>query len=117
MALDFVAFCATEENSQQFLGREIEETILQRLTEQTLVTCLQYGIGIIHDGLTEKEIQIVKQLYNDGSIRVLIVTYSHCWETAELKSHVVVVLDVEKYDGVQKRYAEYDIPSILQIQS
>ena len=45
------------------------------------------------------------------------MTHSYCWEISELKSHVVVVLDVEKYDGVQKRYTEYDIPSILQMQS
>jgi pre-mRNA-splicing helicase BRR2 len=67
--------------------------------------------------MTEREIQTVKQLYSFGAIRVLIVTHSHCWDVADLQSHVVVILDAEKYDGVEKRYTEYDIPSILQMQS
>jgi replicative superfamily II helicase len=61
---------------------------------------LQFGIGIVHDGMTGREIQTVKQLYIDGSIRVLIATHSHCWEIADIQSHVVVILDAEKYDGV-----------------
>ena len=117
LALDFVSFCASEENSLQFLGREIQESTLKRLSEQTLLTSLQYGIGIIHDGMTEREIQTVKQLYFEGNITVLIVTHSHCWEVTDIQSHVVVILDVERYDGVEKRYAEYDIPSVLQMQS
>ena len=65
--------------------------------------------------MTEREIQTVKQLYLDGAITVLIVTHSHCWEITDIQSHVVVILDAEKYDGVVKRYTEYDIPSILQM--
>lgn len=67
--------------------------------------------------MTDREIFTVKRLFSDGDIKVLIVTHSHCWEVSDLNSHVVVILDVEKYDGVQKRFAEYDIPLILQMQS
>jgi hypothetical protein len=36
---------------------------------------------------------------------------------ADLDSHLVVVMDAERYDGNERRYVEYDIPSILQMQS
>lgn len=67
--------------------------------------------------MTEREIHILKSFYKQGQFRILIVIQSHCWDVADLTSSVVIVLDVEKYDGTLRRYIEYDIPTILQMQS
>jgi hypothetical protein len=35
------------------------------------------------------------------------------WEIGDLESHIVVVVDAEKYDGHEKRNVEYSIPEML----
>lgn len=62
-------------------------------TEKTLQGCLEYGVGIIHDGMTEREIHQMRTLYRTGVIRVLIVSHQFCWQVSDLESHIVVVMD------------------------
>ena len=42
-------------------------------TDLSLQSCLEYGIGLIHDGLSDEELKKVKKLYQQGFIRVLVV--------------------------------------------
>jgi len=95
---------------------DLDEKVIALFSEASLKSCLQYGIGFIHDGLTEKECRLVKQLYKKGSIRVLLVMQKFCWEVTDLESHIVVLMDVERYDGTERRLVEYSIPDVLQMQ-
>ncbi len=36
---------------------------------------------------------------------------------ADLDCHLVIIMDAERFDGVERKYVEYDIPSVLQMQS
>lgn len=60
---------------------------------------------------------LVKKLYADKSIRLLVISQDFCWEVCDLKSSIVIVMDVEKYDGVEQRFVEYSVPDVLQMQS
>ncbi len=62
---------------------------------------------------TEKD--YIKSLYKEGIIRVLIVIYSMSWAIDDLESHLVIVLDAERFDGHEHRNVEYSIPDMLQI--
>jgi hypothetical protein len=42
-----------------------------------------------------------------------VATENMCWELGNLESHLVIILDAEKYNGVERRYVEYSIPDIL----
>jgi pre-mRNA-splicing helicase BRR2 len=74
---------------------------------------LEYGIGILHDGLTTAEVSLVKRLYTEGQIRILVISQQFCWEVSELKSNIVILMDVEKYDGSERRFVEYSVPEVL----
>ena len=49
--------------------------------------------------MSDSEKDFIKNLYNDGTIRVLIVIYSMSWAIDDLESHLVIVLDAERFDG------------------
>ena len=58
----------------------------------------------------------MKQMYTEGLVRLLVVSQGFCWEVTDLKSHIVVIMDVERYDGTEKRFVDYAIPDVLQMQ-
>jgi len=118
-ALDFVTFATCDENSDQFKNASLmkdDEAILAKFTEISTKRCLEHGIGIIHDGLSKAEMTLMKQLFNDGAIRLLVVTQNFCWELSGLASNMVILMDVERYDGSEGRMVEYPIADVLQME-
>jgi replicative superfamily II helicase len=70
-----VTFTTADENPDQFKSQtEIDEKTLSKITETSLISALEYGIGIIHDGLTSSEISTVKRLYDNKIIRLLVIS-------------------------------------------
>lgn len=43
---------------------------LKRIQEKTLKKTLTYGVGYLHEGLTEMEIKVVEQLFSSGAVQV-----------------------------------------------
>lgn len=83
--------------------------------EESLKITLEKGIGILHDGMTEQEKEFIKNLYKEGLIRLIIVIYSMSWSIDDLESHLVIILDPERFDGHEHRSKEYSIPDMLQM--
>ena len=70
-ALDFVMFVSgLSEQSKMFVGGEVNKS---HFSERTLQSCLDYGIGFIHDGMTSREIFHIKSMFKQGAIRLIIV--------------------------------------------
>jgi pre-mRNA-splicing helicase BRR2 len=65
--------------------------------------------------MSEAEKSYVKGLYGQGIVRLLIVIYAMSWAIDDLESHLVIVMDAERYDAHQHRAVEYSIPDMLQI--
>lgn len=115
-ALDFVTFTAAGDNPDMFKGgQDLDTKVLEKVSETSLASALEYGIGLLHDGLTTAEINLVKRLYSEGTIRLLVISEQFCWEVSELKSNIVILMDVEKYDGSERRFVEYPVPDVLQM--
>lgn len=123
-ALDFITFAASEASHQdkrrfiniQENSKEEEKylaSLHKHVSEQTLRSSLEYGFGILHDGMTESEKAFLKRLYTEGTIRVLVVVYTLSWSIDDLSSHLVLVLDAESFDG--QRSTEYSVPDMLQM--
>ena len=53
---------------------------MDRFQEVSLKRCLEYGIGMVHDGMTKAEINLMKQLFTRGLVRLLVATQGFCWE-------------------------------------
>lgn len=67
MALDLISFVASDEHPNRLLNLKNEMTegefqnlIKKKLTEQTLLSSLEYGIGFLHDGMSNSEISFIK---------------------------------------------------------
>lgn len=84
-ALDFVTFSAADEdpNWTQNANNPVPNSVIESITEASLQTCLRYGIGFIHDGLTESETATIKRLYKANSIRILVVEHKFCYMVAD----------------------------------
>ena len=61
------------------------------------------GIAYLHEGLSEKERQIVEQLFMLEAIQVIVVSRSLCWGITA-KAHLVIVMDTQYYDGRGHRW-------------
>lgn len=118
-ALDFVTFATCEEDSSLFKNANLfkdEAETLAKFSEPSTRRCLEHGIGIIHDGLSKSEVNLMKQLFSTGAIRLLVVTQNFCWELSNQASNMVVLMDIEKYDGAEGRMVEYPIADVLQME-
>jgi len=115
-ALDLLTNAAMDDQPKRFLlvaASEYEE-LLDDILDPTLKHILKFGIGYIHDGLTNLEKSIVLELFKKNAIQVLIMTHNVCWEI-NLFCHLVVIMDPIKFDGLEHRWTDYSIPDMLQI--
>ena len=123
-ALDMITFAASEAvaaDQRRFLNNDSHQDskymgdVNKNVSEQTLRSTLEYGVGFLHDGMSDSEKDFIKNLYKLGTIRVLVVIYTMSWSIDDLESHLVIVLDTERFDGHEHRSVEYSIPDMLQM--
>ncbi|CAE8647975.1 unnamed protein product, partial [Polarella glacialis] len=117
-ALDIVAFMSADpdENPRQFVNMEPHEIeyACQRVGDQSLKHCLEFGIGIHHAGLAERDRKVVEELFVDQKIMVLISTSTLAWGV-NFPAHLVIIKGTEYYDGQLKRYVDFPITDVLQM--
>lgn len=115
-ALDLLTFAAMDDAPKRFLlvaESEFSE-LLEDILDPTLKHILKFGVGYVHEGLTNLEKSIVLELYKKNAIQVLLLTHNVCWEV-NLFCHLVVIVDPIKFDGLEHRWVDYSIPDMLQI--
>ncbi|KAK3440303.1 hypothetical protein EUGRSUZ_B00583 [Eucalyptus grandis] len=115
-ALDLIQFAASDEHPRQFLNLPEEELqmVLSQITDQNLRHTLQFGIGLHHAGLNDRDRSLVEELFANNKIQVLICTSTLAWGV-NLPAHLVIIKGTEYYDGKSKRYVDFPITDILQM--
>ncbi|XVF54413.1 hypothetical protein PTKIN_Ptkin05aG0178400 [Pterospermum kingtungense] len=115
-ALDLIQFAASDENPRQFLSMPEEDLqmVLSQVTDQNLRHTLQFGIGLHHAGLNDKDRSLVEELFANNKIQVLVCTSTLAWGV-NLPAHLVIIKGTEYYDGKTKRYVDFPITDILQM--
>ncbi|KAI5648292.1 hypothetical protein M9H77_34297 [Catharanthus roseus] len=115
-ALDLIQFAAADENPIQFLSmlEEDLQMVLSQVTDQNLRHTLQFGIGLHHAGLNDKDRTLVEELFANNKIQVLVCTSTLAWGV-NLPAHLVIIKGTEYYDGKTKRYVDFPITDILQM--
>jgi len=117
-ALDIVAFMSADpdEDPRQFCKLEPHELeyATKRVSDQSLKHTLEFGIGIHHAGLPERDRKVVEELFVEAKIMVLISTSTLAWGV-NFPAHLVIIKGTEYYDGQLKRYVDFPITDVLQM--
>ncbi|XP_051152610.1 DExH-box ATP-dependent RNA helicase DExH14 isoform X2 [Andrographis paniculata] len=115
-ALDLIQYAASDEHPRQFLAipEESLQMILSQVTDQNLRHTLQFGIGLHHAGLNDKDRSLVEELFANNKIQILVCTSTLAWGV-NLPAHLVIIKGTEYYDGKAKRYVDFPITDILQM--
>ncbi|XP_068653743.1 DExH-box ATP-dependent RNA helicase DExH14 isoform X1 [Aristolochia californica] len=115
-ALDLIQFAASDERPRQFLSmpEDALEMVLSQVTDNNLRHTLQFGIGLHHAGLNDRDRSLVEELFANNKIQVLVSTSTLAWGV-NLPAHLVIIKGTEYYDGKAKRYVDFPITDILQM--
>ena len=113
-ALDIIAYAGVEEQSTKFLGVTPAdlEPYLTKVKDKTLKETLPYGVGILHEALNEADRQLVETLVDVGAVLVVVAAREVVWGLS-IKTHLVVVMGTESFDGREHRYVNYPITTVL----
>ncbi|KZV56545.1 hypothetical protein F511_16144 [Dorcoceras hygrometricum] len=79
-ALDLLQFAASDERPRQFLAmpEEALQMILSQVVDQNLRHTLQFGIGLHHAGLNDKDRSLVEELFANNKIQAMLSI--HGWK-------------------------------------
>ncbi|KJZ76611.1 hypothetical protein HIM_03947 [Hirsutella minnesotensis 3608] len=115
-ARDLLAACIVDDDEDRFLHAEVEQMkpLLDRIHEEALAEALSHGIGYYHEALSQSDKRIVKHLYDNGAIQVLVASRDVCWELTST-AHLVIVMGTQYFDGRDHRYVDYPLSDVLQM--
>jgi pre-mRNA-splicing helicase BRR2 len=75
-ASDLLTYCIAEDREDRFLhiSNEELEPHLSHISDQTLMSFVNHGIGYYHEALSRQDMKIVERLFEAGAIQVLITS-------------------------------------------
>jgi len=115
-AYDLISHAAGE-NPKQWIRDIADEELqshIQRVGDSNLKHTLQFGIGLHHAGLNEKDRRVVEHLFTERKIQILVATATLAWGV-NLPAHLVIIKGTEFYDGKSNRYVDFPITDVLQM--
>ncbi|KAK3934484.1 pre-mRNA splicing helicase [Diplogelasinospora grovesii] len=115
-ARDLLTACIADDDEDRFLHVEVEQIqkLLERVQEEALAEALSHGVGYYHEALSQSDKRIVKHLYDNGAIQVLIASRDVCWEL-DCTAHLVIVMGTQYFEGREHRYVDYPLSEVLQM--
>jgi len=115
-ARDILTACVADDDEDRFLHVDVEQIrkLLDRVQEEALAEALSHGVGYYHEALTQSDKRIVKHLYNNGAIQILIASRDVCWEL-DSTAHLVIVMGTQYFEGREHRYVDYPLSEVLQM--
>lgn len=115
-ARDLLLACVADDDEDRFLHVNPEQLgpLLEKVQEEALKEALSHGVGYYHEALSETDKRIVRHLYINGAIQVLVASRDVCWEL-DCTAHLVVVMGTQFFDGREHRYLDYPVSEVLQM--
>ncbi|KFY16944.1 hypothetical protein V491_05161 [Pseudogymnoascus sp. VKM F-3775] len=113
---DLLTACVASDDEDRFLHADSEQLkpLLERIHEEALAESLSHGIGYYHEALSTSDKRIVKHLYDNGAIQVLVASRDVCWEL-DCTAHLVIVMGTQYFEGREHRYVDYPLSEVLQM--
>ncbi|KAL5699088.1 RNA helicase [Ranunculus cassubicifolius] len=75
---------------------------------------LPYGYAIYHSGMATGDCNIVKRLFGDGHVQVLVSTVEFAWHV-NLPAHTVIVKGTDVFDQENGIWCELSPPDVMQM--
>ena len=115
-ALDIITYAAADGKPRTFLNMDDQEMdlLVEGVQDSSLRHTLQFGVGLHHAGLSEKDRALVERLYVGGQIRLLVATSTLAWGINS-PTFMVIVKGTEFFDAPTRRYVQYSITDVLQM--
>ncbi|KAI9845853.1 MAG: DEIH-box ATPase [Sclerophora amabilis] len=115
-ALDLLAACIADDDEDRFLHAEISDIapLLNRVNEKALADSISHGIGYYHEALSPSDKKIVRHLFENGVVQVMLASRDVCWEL-DCTAYLVVVMGTQFFEGREHRYIDYPLSEILQM--
>ncbi|CAK7199611.1 Pre-mRNA-splicing helicase BRR2 [Sporothrix eucalyptigena] len=115
-ARDLLLACVADDDEDRFLHVDPAQLVplLEKVQEAALREALSHGIGYYHEALSETDKRIVRHLFVNGAIQVLVASRDVCWEL-DCTAHLVVVMGTQHFDGREHRYVDYPVSEVLQM--
>ncbi|OAA63683.1 pre-mRNA splicing factor [Niveomyces insectorum RCEF 264] len=115
-ARDLLLACVGDDDEDRFLHVDPAQLdpLLERVQEPALREALSHGIAYYHEALSTTDKRIVRHLYTNGAVQVLIASRDVCWEL-DCTAHLVVVMGTQYFDGREHRYVDYPLSEVLQM--
>lgn len=76
------------------------------IRERVLKDILTFGVGLVHEGMTDAETNLVLDLYKLGAVQVVVVTHAVVY-ALHIGAHLVIVQDTETWDPRKRRWTHY----------
>ncbi|KAL2207196.1 Sec63-domain-containing protein [Sarocladium strictum] len=113
-ARDILAACAADDDEDRFLHLDEQQMkpFLDRVQEEALAESLSHGVGYYHEALSLSDRRIVKYLYDQGAIQVLVASRDTCWELTST-AHLVILMNTQFFEGREHRYVDYPLSEVL----
>ncbi|KAK0118790.1 DEIH-box ATPase [Cadophora gregata] len=113
---DLLLACVASDDEDRFLHVDVDQMkpLLDRISEEALAEALSHGVGYYHEALSTSDKRIVKHLYDNGAIQVMVASRDVCWEL-DCTAHLVIVMGTQYYEGREHRYVDYPLSEVLQM--
>jgi len=113
---DLLLACVASDDEDRFLHADVDQMkpLLERIGEEALAEALSHGVGYYHEALSTSDKRIVKHLYDNGAIQVMVASRDVCWEL-DCTAHLVIVMGTQYYEGREHRYVDYPLSEVLQM--
>lgn len=113
---DLLLACVASDDEDRFLHADVDQMrpLLERIGEEALAEALSHGVGYYHEALSASDKRIVKHLYDNGAIQVMVASRDVCWEL-DCTAHLVIVMGTQYYEGREHRYVDYPLSEVLQM--
>ncbi|KAJ3023444.1 DEIH-box ATPase [Thoreauomyces humboldtii] len=115
-AVDILTYALAEGQEKKFLHCTDDDLApyLAKVQDRTLTETLEYGVAFYHEALSKNDKRIVESLYETGAVQVVVASRDTCWGM-RLRSHLVVIMGTQYFEGKEHRYADYPITDVLQM--
>lgn len=122
-AKDLVTQTAADPDDSFVAGsRATIELYAQSIQDAEVAEALAHGIAVFHEGLRPEEQALALELFESGTVRVLIASREACW-TLSVRASLVIIMSCqfavvkgEEQNG-EREIQDYPLPEILQMQS